>query len=613
MKENCDNIRQQIPGLITGTLSAEKTTELQHHISQCPNCSKYLKALQADDEMLGEFVEAMRPTIARLENNIIDSFESRQLNKTICAFPMWGIIIKSRITKMVAAAVIVVGILLPIILLDKTGTPAFGMDEVTTAMAKVEWMHMTYEYIDHNTGFEVIELEIKERWTSVNPKRNITVYSNGKIKFTEYSADEIKAQQYDIETNMLTTRYISAGMNYPYTSIIELILGDIAEWGKKGAKIEYIDSIYEGNPAQIINLEIIDDNGVYFKESIVADIQTHLPLRATVISEKQGKSTTADITFDYPETGPTDIYQAGVPRDAEVRVIGQRITPEFLKTNKPYRAARENLPQQRIVVEVANSNDNHSVVSVIYTNGIKERFEQLRYIRKEGPQDTDEFETILDWANKVMRDELGHYRIQLNDGTTVYCANRDYFNPWTTEKVSLSHYGVGFMPTGLVNRGWPIIRTGTFIENDYAINNNLLCIETTSAPEFTGDSKLVVAAEKTLFYIDPEHDYMCVRIESFRHPVPPPYGNTTVKIPVIDPIDIPLESYLVTEVEQFSQTDTGHWFPSWIRTTDKQSWSDHGSGWEMRETTSNIRLFINTNPEFPDGIFDPESLPKASE
>ena len=134
-----------------------------------------------------------------------------------------------------------------------------------------------------------------------------------------------------------------------------------------------------------------------------------------------------------------------------------------------------------------------------------------------------------------------------------------------------------------------------------------------SEPSFTGDSKLVTAAEKTLFYIDPEHDYICVRIESFRHPVPPPYGDTTLNMPVIDPIDIPVEPYLVIEVEQFSQTDTGHWFPSRIRTTDKQSWSNPGSGWEMRETKSNIRLFIDTNPEFPDSIFDPEKLPKAGE
>jgi hypothetical protein len=329
-----------------------------------------------------------------------------------------------------------------------------------------------------------------------------------------------------------------------------------------------------------------------------------LPERATHISEKPGKSTTANIIFDYPQTGPTDIYQAGAPRDAEVKVIGQRLTAEFLETIKPYRAARESLPQQRIVVDVANENDNSSVVSIIYTNGIKERLEQLRYVKNDTPPATDDFKTILDWANKTLSYELGIHGIQLNDGTIVYCANRDYFNPWTSEKVSRLHYGVGFIPSGLIDRGWPIIRTGMFVENDYAINNNLLCIETTSEPRFTADSKLAEAAERTLYYIDPEHDYMCVRTESFRHPVPPPYGNPEVNVPAFDPIDIPFEPYLVTEVAQFGRTDTGHWYPSWTITRNKQSWSDHGSGWEMREKTFDIRLYIYTNPEFPDGIFE---------
>jgi hypothetical protein len=436
------------------------------------------------------------------------------------------------------------------------------------------------------------------------------VYDNGKVNFTEYSKDEIKAQQYDVETNMLTTRYITTSKNYSYTTIVGMILGDIAELEKRGARVEYIDSVYDGNPAKTINVDTIDGNGVHYKETIVVDAKTHLPKRATNISEKPGKITTANIIFDYPQTGPTDIYEAGAPHDAEVKVIGQRITPEFLETIKPYRAARESLPQQRIVVEMANDNDNGVVVSVIYTNGIKERFEQVRYVKNDTLPDTNDFKTILNWANKAMSDEFGIHGIQLNDGTIVYCAKRDYFNPWNSQKVSLLHYRAGFIPGGLIDRGWPIIRTGVFVENDYAVNNNLLCIETTSEPRFTGDSKLAEAAEKTLYYIDPEHDYMCVRIESFRHPVPPPYGNPAVKVPVFDPIDIPFEPYLVTEVAQFSLTDTDHWYPNRIITTNKQSWSDPGSGWEMREKTFDIRLYIDTNPEFPDSIFDPKSLPQ---
>ncbi|HCO95937.1 MAG TPA: hypothetical protein DIU00_18700 [Phycisphaerales bacterium] len=571
------------------------------------------------DELISRAIGRDRPEFKfdrwkQVHKKEIEIFKSQTANRYIShpALPynICRIIMNSKITKIAAAAVMIVGISLSIILLDKTGAPAFGMAEVMAAVAKAEWMHMTWEYDELNTGFEVVEPEIRESWASVNPKRNITVYNNGRINFTEYSTDEIKSQRYDVETNVMTTRYISAGINYPYTSIVELILGDIAELEKRGAAIEYIDSIYDGNPAKVINVDAFDDNSVHFKQSIVVDVKTHLPKRATQISEKLGKSTTANITFDYPQVGPTDIYQAGASRDAKVKVIGQRITPEFLEAIKPYRAARESLPQLRIVVEVENESDNSCVVSVIYTNGTKARLEQLRYMKNDTPPATDDFRIILDWANKAMSDEFGIHGIQLNDGTIVYRADRDYYNPWISEKVSLSHYGAGLMPTGLINRGWPIIRTGTFVENDYAIDNGLLCIESTSEPRFTGDSKLAEAAEKTLYYIDPEHDYMCVRTESFRHPVPPPYGTRQVGVPPIDPINIPFEPYLVTEVAKFSRTDTGHWYPSRIMTTNKQSWSDRGSGWKMREKKFDIRLYVDTDPEFPEGIFDPDSLPR---
>jgi len=555
----------------------------------------------------------VEPRVEMSKRNLNDALAAhKRVIGSVSSRPtIWRIIMKSRISKIGAAAtVIIVGILLSMIVLDKTGAPAFGMAEVMAAMAKAEWMHMTWEYDEPNTGFELIEPEIRESWTSVNPKRNITVYNNGKVNFTEYSKDEIKAQQYDVETNLLTTRYISTGRNYSYTTIIEMVLVGIAEMKKRGATVEYIDSVDNSQPVKIINIDNIDDNNVHFKTSTIADVRTRLPIRSTVISEKQGYTTTVNIIFDYPQTGPTDIYQAGAPPNAEVKVIGQKITPEFLEMIRPYRAARESLPQQRIVVEVANDNDNSSVVSVIYTNGIKERFEQLSYIRNDTSPETEDFKTIWNWANRTIRNESGNFRIQLNDGAVVHGAYRSYFNPWTREELSLSHYGTGFLVTGLINRGWPTIKTGAFVENDYAVKNNLLCIETLREPRFTGDSKLAEAAEKTLYYIDPEHDYMCVRIESFRHPVPPPYGNTAVNVLVFDPIDIPFEPYLVTEVVQFSLTDTGHWYPSCIITTNKQSWSDPGSGWEMREKTFDIRLYIDTNPEFPDSIFDPESLPR---
>jgi hypothetical protein len=108
MENGCKDIQEQIPEFITGTLSAEKTAELQHHIDRCANCSKHLEALQADDKLLGDFAAAMQPRVARLENNVIDSLQCRLSEKPSRAIPMLRAVLRSRMVRFAAAAVLLI-------------------------------------------------------------------------------------------------------------------------------------------------------------------------------------------------------------------------------------------------------------------------------------------------------------------------------------------------------------------------------------------------------------------------------------------------------------------------------------------------------------------------
>jgi hypothetical protein len=541
-------------------------------------------------------------------NDTLAAFEQALRKKTgKVQFNIWRILLKNRITKIAVAAIIIFGIILSVNILDKTVPPAFGMDHVLSAIAKTKWMHTTWEYIGINTASKTLEQEIRETWTSVDPRINITIYRNGSVNLSQFSLDEAKYQKYNPESNVLITRYRPSGNDYQYESIIDIILQEIAEAEKTGAEVEYVDGVFNNSPVRIINIDAIDDSGIRQKASIIIDIRTHLPKHMTHIQEDSGRSITANVMFDYPESGPTDIYQVGVPYDAENKVIGQRLTPEFLEAIKPYRAARSSLPEQRIVIEVANENNNRSLVSVIYTNGIKERFDQIKYVRNNTLPNTGDFEAILDWTKTLQSNEL---EIQLNDGTYVHRVNRDHFGRWTGRKESITGYKIGLRPAGLVYNGWPGIDVGEFIENDYSVKNKLLCIETRRTPRFTPDGRLAEAAERKLYYIDPEHDYICVRVEGFKYPVPPAWGNHKINELDIDPNEIPSEPYLVTDVVEFGRTHTDHWYPARIIKTDDQSWIDYGRGWEMRKKTFDIRLYVDVSPEFPKGIFNHEELPK---
>ena len=110
MENTCQNNQEQIPELIAGTLPAEEAAALQDHIIQCPTCSKYLEALRADDKLLGDFVEAMQPTVSRLENNVTETLNRPMSGKAADSVSIWRIIMKSRITKVAAAVAIIIAV-----------------------------------------------------------------------------------------------------------------------------------------------------------------------------------------------------------------------------------------------------------------------------------------------------------------------------------------------------------------------------------------------------------------------------------------------------------------------------------------------------------------------
>jgi len=108
MENICRDIQEQIPELVTGALPRERADELRQHIGRCPACTRYLQALQADDKLLGDFTEGMQPTLARLEDKVIEELNREQQREPVSFIPVCRTIRKSAITKVAAAAVIIV-------------------------------------------------------------------------------------------------------------------------------------------------------------------------------------------------------------------------------------------------------------------------------------------------------------------------------------------------------------------------------------------------------------------------------------------------------------------------------------------------------------------------
>jgi len=110
MEQICKDIQEQIQQLIAGTLSEDKASELQHHISQCRVCSEYWQALQADDKRLSNFAEAMQPRIRRLEEAVVSELNRTVSSKAADKKSIWSRILKSQTVRLTAAAVFLIAV-----------------------------------------------------------------------------------------------------------------------------------------------------------------------------------------------------------------------------------------------------------------------------------------------------------------------------------------------------------------------------------------------------------------------------------------------------------------------------------------------------------------------
>ncbi len=597
-----EEINKLLVDFALGELPQQQASEVKRHEVECSQCSSELKRLEA----LLECTERIRELSAdkqmceSAKQAIIKTVRSEEMEPThspnIGLGHIWRTIMKSPITKLAAAAVIIIVVLIVINQFDGSidgATTAFA--QITENMKKMPWMHVIVE----GAG------ERLETWFSFEQRVMVSKRVPGEIRYHDGLKQTV--QVYDPDTNTITISYTTADALAGLGSVLDFPKHILKLFDDTGEKIIQETGKYKGKDSKIYKMSGFF-GGMDMRVEMIVDVDKNVLL---FINQKAfDKAGTlkmeANGYFDYPENGPNDIYQAGAPVDTQVKIIDER-DPEFLEAIKHYRAARENLPQHIVLEIETNKRGTIRTICVVYNDGVNERFKRIKTnIKSDNIPADKNFDSLLIWASNVKTDSIG---IQLYDGENIYRARCDYEGFWTVREKEHSpkrnwHSFVG----GLTDRGWPeyVMYQGKVIENNYSRENDLICIEKQNKPIYESN-KLRYPAEKTLYYINPQRDYMCVRKEQFQHRLPP--HDDPIEVQKLDfaPDDIPSEPYSITEVTEFGQTDARQWYPKKIRLWSRNR-IDRGYGWETSEEIKIITLYLKINPEFPDGIFDPNNL-----
>ena len=146
MDSGCQKTQDRIAQLITAKADPARDPAVAEHIGACPTCAEYLRAMQADGDMLAQLADSLQPVVTRIEKNTerqISESPARQVHRPAS---LWRTIMARRKTQIVAAALFILAIALAAVVLNNSATPAYAVDQTTQAIKKIKTVYMAGEF-----------------------------------------------------------------------------------------------------------------------------------------------------------------------------------------------------------------------------------------------------------------------------------------------------------------------------------------------------------------------------------------------------------------------------------------------------------------------------------
>ncbi len=247
-------------------------------------------------EMLSAFGEARRPRPVKMAA----AGALQTIARTI---------LKSKITRLAAAAVIIIAVLIGAhLLIGPTDGATVALGQMVQNMKAMPWMRIASEQEEHWVAFE------SKVWAWKN--------ADGSVVFSDYGRRE--SYKYAPTSQTITVTYLHEEKPpVEFSSAFSVVDSVLEEAVRQGAKIARETGEYEGNTVEIYNISL-GGNGVATGLQLYVDPESRLAIAGVIafFIPQQNLYTAAKVEFEYPENGPTDIYALGVPVTAKLLFDG---------------------------------------------------------------------------------------------------------------------------------------------------------------------------------------------------------------------------------------------------------------------------------------------------
>jgi hypothetical protein len=259
--------------------------------------------------------EAGPETYDKALNSFLQAVDTHQKQEyALTESNIWRIIMRSKITKLTTAAVIIAGIMLGMYALTGSfdGT-SITMAQVRQAMENIDWVQMV--------GWS--EEEHISSWYSFTSKVAIYIYSEGRILYRDFNARKElvwnPGGEAIYESDIDEDRQFASGVSNIYKGLTKAF--DSME-AKGDYKITKEIGTYQGQKVEIwTGRRIKGEPGPTHTElfTMYIDMDKKLPVAAMDVKKGEDGDIQLNVEFKYPQTGPADIYEAGAPRTAQIK------------------------------------------------------------------------------------------------------------------------------------------------------------------------------------------------------------------------------------------------------------------------------------------------------
>jgi len=528
---------------------------------------------------------------------------------------IWRFLMESRMTQL-AAVFVLAAMLLGVHYFSGTAVKAVEFSEIAKALGEVPWMH-TVAIADIPQAKGTIE-----QWIGFHAKVEGGKMPDGKVSLLRLQEHE--RAEYDPNSNTITLSYAQESDFSPQMSSPAWIVESMQKALKDhGAQIVTRMGKHRGRKVQVQEISLAKHfRGIdLYTVKLYVDPQSKLlyAMESTAIDANNVAISTAQATYDYPPTGPRDIYDLGVPRDA--KVVNNIPANDLRSILERYRQIREDATQAYIAVIAHNTGANYTdavnQIDVDYKSGRKHRWERHSVFDQgqpfRDPQDPawaiskqrigETFESMLAWTQaQLTRPGKTWIDIRLFDGEYEGSVRKDPKDGWGKPRKHYEPDSIG-LQDGLGDLAWPEIHTGAqMIEDEYAKEHTLICFERLQQGHLYNGT--VSLPGRFLWYLDPTQDYLCRRkVTEWRRDADWQENRDWLK--GVDPSEIPESSGSMEEITEAFQAPNGHWYPAAIAVSS--------AGRDLNQAPLKAhhikRIYLDLSPVFPEGIFDIDKLP----